>query len=102
MIGTLQTPAQANDAEQAIFADVRALLWDKFLIAAHDVRLDSDLVGELGIEPADLSYLTLALEEAFDIDIPVEDANQIVRVCDAVSCVIKRAHPGHVCFKNTS
>ena len=43
----LELPVQLDDAGQAVFADVRALLWDKFRVAPQDVHLESDLVGEL-------------------------------------------------------
>jgi acyl carrier protein len=79
---------QDQDPEQMILEDLRALLRDKFCIPPNNIHLDSDLVADLGVERADLSYLALALEEAFDVEIAVEDADQIVRVRDAVNCIL--------------
>ncbi|MES1176037.1 MAG: phosphopantetheine-binding protein [Myxococcales bacterium] len=74
--------------EQTIFSRVRALLAEKFGIAVNEVELDSILVGDLGIEQADMDYLMLTLEAAFDIDITTAEAARIVRVRDAVRCVL--------------
>ena len=74
--------------EQTVFLKVRSLLEDKFGIASHHVELDSALVGDLGIEQADIEYLALSLEAAFDIDITVDDAARMVRVRDAVRCIL--------------
>lgn len=83
-------PARSDDEQstQLIFSKVRALLDDKFGVACQSVELDSTLVGDLGIEPADMEYLTLALEATFDIDISIDDAARIVRVRDAVQCIL--------------
>jgi len=77
--------------EQTIFSKVRSLLGEKFGIASQQVELDSALVDDLGIEPADIEYLALTLEAAFDINIAVDDAARIVRVRDAVRCILGRA-----------
>jgi len=85
---TTQPPEDDRSVERGVFARVRALLSDKFGIASKSVELDSVLVSDLGIEPADMGYLALTLEEAFDVDIATEDVAHIVRVRDAVSCVL--------------
>ncbi|MET0794371.1 MAG: phosphopantetheine-binding protein [Polyangiaceae bacterium] len=74
--------------EQTIFSKLRALLTEKFGIAAQRVELDSTLVCDLGIEAADMAYLALTLEAAFDVDITSDDAARIVRVRDAVRCIL--------------
>lgn len=77
--------------EQTVFSRVRALLADKFGVATNAVELDSALVGDLGIEQADMDYLALTLEAAFDIDITLADATHLVRVRDAVRCILGKA-----------
>ena len=77
-----------QDVEHTVFLCVRDLLCDKFELASQSVHLDSDLVGDLHIERADLDYLALALEEAFEIDISLDHAARLVRVSDAVDCVL--------------
>ena len=74
--------------EQTVLSRVRVLLAEKFGVATSAVELDSTLVGDLGIEQADMGYLALTLEEAFDIDITIEDAAHIVMVRDVVRCVL--------------
>lgn len=62
---------------------MRALLEKKFEIACHRVELDSALVGDLGIEAADIEYLALTQKAAFDIDITTDDAAHLVGVRNA-------------------
>ncbi len=86
----MQAPTgDAHQGEQT-FRSVRTLLCAKFEVDATVVHWGADLVADLGIERADLSYLALALEEAFDINISTHEASQIVTVRDAVNCVLRR------------
>jgi acyl carrier protein len=78
---------QAHEPEQTILADLRAVLSDNFCVPPNDVHLDADFVAHLGVEAADVGYLMLALEEAFDVEITAEDASRIIRVRDAINCI---------------
>lgn len=74
--------------EQTIFSRVRGLLAEKFGVTVTNVELDSALVADLGIEPADIEYFALALEATFDVEISADNATQLVKVRDAVRCVL--------------
>jgi len=75
--------------ERSVFELVCALLASKFDVSAEGVRLESVLATDLGIDWIDVEDLPLALEEAFEIDIPNADAQGITTVEDAVKCVIR-------------
>jgi acyl carrier protein len=82
---------QGEDATQLaarIFQSVRSLLESRFEVAA-DVRPESVLVSDLGIDRIDADDLPLVLEEAFEIDISNSDAECIFTVEDAVNCVLR-------------
>ena len=52
-----------------------------------DVKTDSSFVEDLGADSLDTVELVMALEEAFDIEIPDEAAEGIATVGDAVKFI---------------
>jgi acyl carrier protein len=86
---------QGEDATQLaarVFQSIRALLESRFQVAT-DVRPESKLVTDLGIDRIDADDLPLVLEEAFEIDISNSDAECIFTVEDAVNCVLRCYRP---------
>jgi len=75
--------------DERVFQSVCALLANKFELKAHEVRPESELVSDLGIDWMDAEEFPLVLEEAFEIDIPNSDAECISTVDDAVQCVLR-------------
>jgi acyl carrier protein len=75
--------------EESVFQSVRALLASRFKVPLDDVRPESELVFDLGIDWIDAEDLPLVLEEAFEIDIANSDAQGISTVEDAVKCVLR-------------
>ena len=59
-------------------------------VVPNSVKLDSSFVNDLGADSLDTVELVMALEEAFSIDIPDEDAEKIATVGQAVQYV--KAH----------
>jgi acyl carrier protein len=78
-----------TQSEEGIFQSIRALLASRFRVPLADVRPESDLVCDLGIDWMDAEDLPLLLEEAFEIDISNSDAECISTVDDAVKCVLR-------------
>jgi acyl carrier protein len=72
-----------------VTSDVRRIISRKLQVDAEDVKPGSALVDDLGADSLALVELTLALEEAFEIDIPLKDAEKISTVQDAVDYVEK-------------
>jgi acyl carrier protein len=52
-----------------------------------DVKLESSFVDDLGADSLDTVELVMALEEAFECEIPDEDAEKITTVQQAVDYV---------------
>jgi acyl carrier protein len=77
-----------TSSAQRVFQSVRALLESKFTVSA-DVRPESKLVSDLGIDRLDADEFPLVLEEAFEIDISNDDAERISTVEDVVRCVLR-------------
>jgi acyl carrier protein len=55
------------------------------------VENTASFVDALGAESLDIVELVMAFEEAFEIEIPDEDAEKIVTVGDAIAYI--EAHP---------
>ena len=72
-------------------SDVEAKV--KKIVASHlgaeedKITLESSFVDDLGADSLDQVELVMAFEEEFDIEIPDEAAEKIVRVSDAVNFV---------------
>ena len=59
-----------------------------------DVKNESSFVNDLGADSLDTVELVMAFEEAFEIEIPDEDAEKIRTVQDAVDYIGKHAKGG--------
>lgn len=73
---------------------VRKLLVETFVevldVDANEVRDEAHIVNDLGSDSLGLVELVLAVEEAFEIDIPDEDAEEVHTFGQAVEYVVKR------------
>jgi acyl carrier protein len=63
---------QGDDEERRLLADVRSLLDQLHLDAAHELSLDSDLSNDLGVDSLALVELCDLLERSFDVTLPDE------------------------------
>ncbi len=69
--------------------DVKRVIRQRLDVAEDRITLDASFMNDLGADSLALLDLTLALEEAFDIDISDEAADQIRTVRDAVEFIEK-------------
>jgi acyl carrier protein len=67
-----------------IAADVRRIIKGKLEVDGKSIKSESAFVDDLGADSLGLVELTLAFEEAFEFDIPNEDAEKIRTVQDAI------------------
>ena len=51
---------------------------------ASDITMETTFVDDLGADSLDIFQIIMGIEEAFDIEIPTEEAEKIVSVGDAV------------------
>lgn len=77
-------------SQEAIFEKVRAIVAEQLSVESADVKSESNFQNDLGADSLDTVELVMALEEAFDIEIPDEDAEGITTVGDAVNYIQKK------------
>ncbi len=72
-----------------ITAKVKQIIKEQLDVEEDDIKLESSFIDDLGADSLGLVELVLAFEEAFEIDIPDEDTEQIRRVQDAIDYISK-------------
>lgn len=63
---------------------LREIIVDVMNVEASEITPDTTFTDDLGADSIDLFQIVMGLEEAFDIEIPAEEAEKIVTVGDAV------------------
>lgn len=74
-----------------IIGKVKAVIVDQLNVDENDVSIDASFVDDLGADSLDIVELVMALEEAFGISIPDEEAENIKTVADAVDYITTNA-----------
>ena len=72
---------------QEILEKVCSIVSEQLSVEAGEVKSDSNCQNDLGADSPDTVELVMALEEAFDIEIPDEAAEGIATVGDAVKFI---------------
>lgn len=72
-----------------ITAEVKRIIKEQLDVDEGDIKPESTFIDDLGADSLGLVELVLAFEEAFEIDIPDEDTEQIRTVQDAVDYIEK-------------
>jgi acyl carrier protein len=70
--------------EQKLFEKLREIIVLQLGIPEEEVTRDADFVNDFGADSLDPVELTMACEEAFEIDFPHEDTYRIRTVQDAL------------------
>lgn len=70
---------------------VSQIIAEQLGIEASKVKPAASFVDDLGADSLDRVELVMALEEAFGVEIPDDDADKIVTVQDAIDYVQKHA-----------
>ncbi len=70
---------------EAIFDKVKTIVVEQLDVEAAAVKPEASFANDLGADSLDTVELVMALEEAFDIEIPDEVAEQIDTVEKAVN-----------------
>lgn len=66
---------------------VKQIIVEQLGVDEAQVDLSASFVDDLGADSLDIVELVMAFEEAFDIDIPDENAEKIVTVKDAIDYI---------------
>jgi acyl carrier protein len=72
-----------------ITSEVKRIIKEQLDVEEDDIKAESSFIDDLGADSLGLVELVLAFEEAFEIDIPDEDTEQIRTVQDAVDYITK-------------
>ena len=75
----------------AVADKVKSIIVEQLGVDEEEVTPDASFVDDLGADSLDTVELVMAFEEAFDIEIPDEDAEKIRTVADAVDYIQKHA-----------
>lgn len=59
-------------------------------LSSGEVSADASFIEDLGADSLDIVELIMAMEEEFEMEIPDEDAERIVKVQDAIDYIEKR------------
>ncbi len=69
---------------------VKEIIAEQLDVDGEEVTLDASFIEDLGADSLDTAELVMAFEEAFDIEIPDNDAEKIQKVKDAVDYIQKK------------
>ena len=78
----------------AIEDKVKQIVVEQLGVDESEVTPNASFVDDLGADSLDQVELVMAFEEAFDIEIPDEDAEKIRKVQDAIDYIEKNAKVG--------
>ena len=78
------------EAKAAVRDKVKQIIVEQLGVDEAEVTETASFVDDLGAESLDTVELVMALEEAFGIEIPDEDAEKIGTVKDAIEYIEKK------------
>jgi len=81
----------ADDREKQIAEKVKQIIVEQLGVDEGEVTSSASFVDDLGADSLDTVELVMAFEEAFDIEIPDEDAEKIRTVQDAIDYIVKHS-----------
>lgn len=71
------------------FQRVKEIVVEQLGVDEGEVTTEASFINDLGADSLDTVELVMALEEAFDVEIPDEDAEKITTVGQAVDYIEK-------------
>lgn len=81
----------ASDGKKEVIEKVKQIVGEQLGVDEGEVTSSASFVDDLGADSLDQVELVMALEEAFDLEIPDEDAEKIRTVQDAIDYIEKHA-----------
>jgi len=74
--------------EQKIFEEVKKVVVEQLGVSESEITREASFVDDLGADSLDTVELVMALEEAFGMEIPDEDAEKIKTIGDTITYVM--------------
>jgi acyl carrier protein len=68
----------------AVEERIKEIIVDQLGVSGDEIVPEASFIDDLGADSLDTVELVMALEEAFDIEIPDEDAEKMTTVADAI------------------
>jgi acyl carrier protein len=87
-------PAGGGSRMASVDEKVKQIIVEQLGVDEAEVTSNASFVDDLGADSLDTVELVMAFEEAFDIEIPDDDAEKIRTVQDAVDYIGKHAKVG--------
>ncbi len=75
---------------EEIFEKVKGVIVDQLGVAEEAVTNEATFLDDLGADSLDIVELIMALEEAFDIEIPDEEVEKAITVKDVVDYIAEQ------------
>lgn len=76
---------------EKVFEKVKEIVVEQLGVDEEEVTMEASFVDDLGADSLDIVELIMAFEEAFETEIPDEDAEKISTVGDAVKYIKENA-----------
>jgi acyl carrier protein len=76
--------------EEEIVKKIVEVTCERLGVSEEEVKPESSFVEDLGADSLDRVELVMALEDEFDIEIPDDDAEKLVKVKDAIDYVTSK------------
>ena len=77
--------------EAKAFEQVKKVVVDQLGVSEAEVKREASFVDDLGADSLDTVELVIALEEAFGLEIPDEEAEKIKTVGDTVNYILSHS-----------
>ena len=77
--------------EAKTFEQVKKVVVDQLGVSEDEVKREASFVDDLGADSLDTVELVMALEEAFGLEIPDEEAEKIKTVGDTVNYILSHS-----------
>ncbi len=71
------------------FEKLKSVIADVLNVDPEEITLETTFLDDLGADSLDVFQIIMGIEEAFDIEIPAEDAEKITTVAEAVDLIKK-------------
>lgn len=68
-----------------MFETLKSILVEELQLDPNDIKMESELANDLGVNSIELADLIMICEEQFDIEIEDEDIHKFVTIADVVA-----------------
>jgi len=75
----------------SVEAKVKEIIAKQLGVDSDKVTLEASFVDDLGADSLDTVELVMAFEESFNVEIPDEDAEKILKVQDAIKYIDEKS-----------